>query len=421
MLEDKQLLEMVQYFKDLVGEKYVSTSIFERIKSAIDPFPYKAERDSLPYVVVLPENKEQISEIMKYANKNKIPVFVRGSGTQLAGSSRPHVSGIMLITRRMTKTKIYKEYGYFECEVGIRIAEMSEILEKEGYYLPIWNGSKRFASIGGVVSNNTSGHITDAAIGKPGDFILGLEAVLPTGEIIETGTKGNRRPAGTDLGKLFVGGYGLLGIITKVRIRLVPKLKEAYGFAIFPDVESLGRGVQRIFWENRPLPLLMEFVSKDTAEAGYTIKGLTPPPGPILLMLATGLTQEEADYKIKELMKSFHNENPIDAYQVADMDEWRKLMSIREDAGPFTMQKLKQQSIACEVVASLPYLIDALKDVENFEEGIPVLQECKKILFGHIGGLTMHPTFIIPPEWSEEKLKKAAYEIFRKEGELNVK
>ena len=365
MLEDKQLQYMVQHFKDIVGEKYVTTSIFEKIKSSLDPFPYKADRDSLPYVIVLPETKEQISEIMKYANENKIPVFVRGSGTQLAGSTRPHISGIVINTRRMNKTKIYKEYMYFECGVGIRIAELSEILEKEGYFLPMWTGSKRVASIGGVVSNNTSGHITDAVIGKPGDYILGLEVVLPTGEIIETGTKGYRRPAGTDLGKFFVGGDGLLGIVTRVRIRLVPKLKEAYGYAIFSDNEALGRSVQRAFWENRPIPLLMEFVSKETAEAGFKIKGLTPPPGPILLMMAVGSTQEEANYKIKELMKSIHSENPIDAYQVVDMDEWRKLMSIREDAAPFTMQTLKQQSIASEVVTSLPHLVDALKYCRN--------------------------------------------------------
>ena len=99
----------------IVSEKYVSTTLFERIKSSLDTFPYEAERETLPYAVVMPESKGEIREIVTYANSTKIPIFVRGSGTSFTGASRYHVPGIVLSTRRLNRVEIFEDYGFFEC------------------------------------------------------------------------------------------------------------------------------------------------------------------------------------------------------------------------------------------------------------------------------------------------------------------
>lgn len=420
-MSDKKIEKMVSYFKDLLGERYVSTNTFERIKNTIDPFPYRTTKEVLPYVITLPETKEQVSQILKYANTEKIPVFVRGSGTQLAGSSRPHTKGIIINTRRMNRSHIFEEYGYFESEPGVRCGEMVDKLEEKGYFLPVWPGSRKIASMGGVISNNTSAHIIDASIGKPADYVLGLEVVLPTGEIIETGTKGLRKPAGTDLTKYFVGGDGLLGIIVNIRMRLVPMFKEAYSIAIFDNLEAIAKSVQRMYMENRPAPLFMEFMSKEASEIGFKVKGMDPPPGPVLLSMSVGQTQEEADYKMTEVLKSINKENPLKAYIIKDHEEWHKLLSAREVIAPYVMQLTKSQLTTPEIVASLPKIVEAMQDAQKFHEGIPVLEECTNVLYGHIGGLTIHSAYLFPPDWDDQKLREAVDAVFKKEAELNVK
>jgi len=420
-MSDKNLDDMICYFEKLLGERYVSTNTFEKIKNTIDPFPYKTTKEVLPYVITLPETKEQVSQILKYANEEGIPVFVRGSGSQLAGSSRPHTSGIVINTRRMNKAQINEDYGYFECEPGVRCGEMVDMLGEKGYFLPVWPGSRKIASMGGVISNNTSAHIIDASIGKPADYVLGVEVVLPTGEIIETGTKGLRKPAGTDLTKLFVGGDGLLGVIVKIRMRLVPLFKEAYSIAVFDNLDDIAKSVQRMYREKRPAPLFMEFMSKEASEIGFKVKGMEPPPGPVLLSMSVGQTQEEADYKMAEVLKSIVKENPISASLITDNDEWHKLLSAREVIAPYVMQLTKSQLTTSEVVANLDSVVEAMRESEEFHKGIPVLEEVNNVLYGHIGGLTIHAAYLFPPDWEDEKLREGVDAVFRKEAELNVK
>ncbi|WP_347490106.1 FAD-binding oxidoreductase [Desulfoscipio sp. XC116] len=418
---DLQAQDIKKDLAQIVGEQYVSDNIFERVKSALDPMPYHIKNDSIPYVVVLPKNKEEISEIMKYANKNKISVFVRCSGTQLNGASRPHAPGIVLNTKRINSFEIIEKGGYFECEPGVRCKEMADELKALGYWLPVYPGSQVIASMGGLISNNTSGHLTDTYTGKPGDYVHGLEVVLPTGEIIETGTVGLRKPAGTDLTKFFVGGDGLMGIIVRIRMRLLPLLPRAYGVAIFKDLEALAGGVQRMYLEKRPVPIFMEFMSKTIADIGFQVKGMEAPPGPVLLTVTEGLTKKEAEYKVDEQVKSFKKEKVIVAYRVTDMNEWEKLWGTREVIGSYIMQVQRGKLITSELSGNLAELVEIMRDAESFNEGLSVLQEIPTLLFGHIGALAIHASFLLPADWEDDKLKKATDELFQRETEINFK
>jgi len=308
----------------IVSERYVSTDLFERIKSSLDTFPYDAERDKLPYAVVIPKSKYEISEILKLANAMRVPIFVRGSGTSFTGASRYQTPGIVISTHRMSTIEVLEDYGFFECEPGCICQSVSREIEKRGYFLPLAPGSREIASMGGLIANNTSAHIVDASIGKPGDYVLGLEVVLPNGEVIETGTKGLRRPAGTDLTKLFVGGDGLLGIITKIRMRLVPSFEQAYGVAVYNDLKALARGVQRMYTERCPPPLFMEFMEEKTAKIGYKIKKMEPPGGSVILFVAIGTSKEEASQRANQLLGSLKAEKPVDTYRIEDLDLWGK-------------------------------------------------------------------------------------------------
>ncbi|MCG7854005.1 MAG: FAD-binding oxidoreductase, partial [Methanosarcinaceae archaeon] len=329
--------------------------------------------------------------------------------------------GILLNTHRMQNLEIREEYGYFECEPGITAGKVAEALGEIGCFLPIWPGSRLVASMGGLVVNNTSGHVIDACMGKPGDYILALEVVLPSGEIIETGSKGLRRIAGTDLGKLFIGSDGILGVVTKIRMLLVPDFKQSYGMAEFEDLGDMARGVQRVFRDHLPVPIFMEMMAKDVAELGYGIKGLEPPEGSILMFAETGYSEKEASDKAKRVLEAMKEENATKTYAISDVETWHKIWGAREVIGPYLMQQDGDIISSAEVVSNLKNLVEFMDDCVNFNKGLPLVGELRNYLYGHIGALTLHPSFLIPRSWDKDRKREAVREMFQREAELNLK
>ena len=413
--------QLVTDLEEIVGSEYLTVSVFERIKSSLDIFPYEKKREELPLAVVMPKDKDEIAAIVEYANQKKIPIYVRGSGTSFTGAARYPEPGIVINTRRLRHFHIDFENNYFECGPGHTCNEIAEQLSKEGYFLPFAPGSRLIASIGGLVSNNTSAHIIDASIGKPGDYILGVEAILPTGEFLETGTTGLRRPAGNDLTKFFVGGDGLFGIITSIRMRLVPDFCRSFGLLIYKDLDSLARGVQQFYYDRCPAPLFMEFMDEKTANIGFDLKGLPRPGGPVIMFVSIGHTPEQAEWAADQIVASMAKENPLVAEKITDRDRWDTLWTTREVIGSYLMQSTGDQWVSAEVVSNLKNLGTCMKEVVNFSEGLPLLSTLDSYLFGHIGALTMHPGVIIPKEWDDAKKIQAVDEKFARETALNLK
>jgi glycolate oxidase len=416
--------EIYKDLKEILPEEAISKNLFERINNALDPYTFASDisPEEIPYAVVRPRSTEEVSELMKYANSKKIPLFVRGSGTSLQGASRYLHKGIVLNVSKLDHLEIMKDYGYAEFGPGHRVLHVKEQLEKEGYFLPLVPGSIRVASIGGIISNNTTAHAVDSCIGKPRDYILGLEVVLPTGEILQTGTKSLRRAAGTDLTHYFVGGDGLLGVITSIRMRLLPSFKNGYGVAFFDDPILLARAVQRVYLEKAPPPLFLEFLDKRVAQISFEIQRLPSPPGPLIMFHAIGQTEEEATYKTDQLLKVIRKESPIEAKRIENIEEWRKIWLARESALPFICQAGKGVFGLSEIVSTVPSLVECLKEAMNMSKGMPALEKLEEpYLFGHIGALTFHPVFIVPVDWPSEEKAQVLEEMFFKEAEINTK
>ena len=405
----------------IVSARYVSTSPFEGMKNATTPLGLHVEEGMLPFAVVMPANSQEISRILKLANREQVPVFIRGSGTSLAGHSRPHRSGIIINTHRMQRLTINQEYGYFECEPGITAAKLGDALERIDCFLPVWPGSRVVATMGGLVCNNTSGHIIDVCMGKPADYILGLQVVLPDGRIIETGTKGLRRIAGTDLTKFFVGSDGIMGVVTRIRMRLVARFEQAYGVAVFSDLGALARAVKRIFVERLPAPLFMEMMDRPVAEIGYRIKNMTPPNGAVLMFGAASASARGAAEKSARLLEIFSDEGASDMQLVEDEPTWHKIVAAREVIGSYLRQQIDGLLNSAEMVSNLGQLEEAMDDAVHFNRGLPLLGQLQNYLFGHIGALTFHPAFLVPRNWSRDRQDAALDEIFQREMELNLK
>ena len=280
--------------KDLaafVGPQNVLSDKPSTLVYARDVMPYNVEEHHMPYAVVRPATGKEVSDVISYANKHLIPVHVHGSGTSLVGLARPKTNGIVLDTGRMKDIRVYPERGYFEVEPGLHIAKVRQAIAPYKGLLPVFPGSELIATIGGAISVNTSAHAVDAALCKPGDYVLGLEVVLPTGEMIETGTQSTRKPAGIEMTKFLVGSEGLLGVITKIRMRLIPLPYTENIVAYYNCTEDILKAVMAMYEKGVVIPMFFEYLDENAARIGFEAVGLPAPSGAVAMMTMHSATR----------------------------------------------------------------------------------------------------------------------------------
>ncbi len=200
---------------------------------------------SRPEAVIWPENREEVSEIMRYANEHAIPVTPWGSGSSLEGNPIPVRGGLVLDFSRMNRILDIREEDFqADVEPGLVYQDLNSSLRHKGLFFPPDPGAG--ATIGGMIANNASGTRT-IRYGSTKDNILRLSVVLADGEIIETGTRASKTSSGYDLIHLFVGSEGTLGIVVEATVRLVGIPAEFSAAIItFPSVEAAGRAVFEI-------------------------------------------------------------------------------------------------------------------------------------------------------------------------------
>lgn len=200
---------------------------------------------SRPEAVIWPVNRSEVSEILRYTNKNLIPVIGWGSGTSLEGNPIPVKGGIVLDFSQMNRIIDIREEDFqADVEPGAIYQDLNKRLRHTGLFFPPDPGAR--ATLGGMIANNASGTRT-VHYGSTKDYILRLSVVMANGEIIETGTRASKTSSGYDLIHLFVGSEGTLGLVVEATIRLVG-IPAEYSAAIvnFPSVESAGKAVYEI-------------------------------------------------------------------------------------------------------------------------------------------------------------------------------
>lgn len=412
--------QLARDLNGIVGEEYVYTDLFERLNYADTSLPYDVEKEDLPDIVVHPADAREVSEVLKYANKHVIPVTTYGSGTSLIFGTKPKHKGITLSTERLNSLKIDEDYQWFECGAGVKTGHVISELGKLGYFLPIQ--TQAGSSIGGAVSVNTLGHLTDNVFGRPVNNVLGLEVVLPTGEIIETGSKCLRRSAGWDLMRIFVGAEGVLGIITKIRMVLHPSPETADAVGFFKTTEEIGHVVGMMYKKKMPLPLDGEFVSEKCCKIGYEAYGLDFPEGAMAIVRAMGKTMEEALSNAKEIVELFKSAGATESFILEDEKVKHQVWGVRENAMRWGQEKGLKGYLAIEVNPALPFLPDAMKELVHITEGRnDLIGETEAYVYGHVGSDSLHCLFAFPYDWSTEKMKQVVDEIWNLEKELQLK
>jgi glycolate oxidase len=417
---DVNVSKLTKDLGKIVGKDHVHTDKPTSVVYAKDPMPWDLEEKNIPYAVVRPSNSQEVSKLLKYANEKLIPVHIHGSGTSLVGLARPKTKGIVLDTARMKKITVYPERGYFEAEPGLHVVQVRKELARYNAMLPVFPGSELVATLGGTVAVNTSAHAVDAALGKPGDFVLGFEVVLPTGEIIQTGTESTRRPAGIDPTKFFIGSEGLLGVLTLVRMRLIPLPYFEHIVAYYNTTEDILDTVMAMYKKGIHPPLFFEYLDERASKIGFEAVGLKEPIGAVAMMRVHSWSKVGSEDKAQKFLEFLKTGNPIEARIVKDTEEWNSIWSSRAEAGNY-MYRLGM-TFGSEISPRVDKLKDAFQEAKSIVLNLESYKNPEFISFGHIGAPTIHAYAFIPTKDISNEVKKAiTLEMREKTEDLNIK
>ena len=261
MAEKQNLTEKhIELFKTICGEKNVLTKNGDLQNYAHDE---TENLHFLPGVVLKPLTVEEVSAILKICNTNLIPVTPRGAGTGLSGGALPHLGGVLISTERMNAIlEIDERNLQVTTEPGVITEVLQNAVKEKGLFYPPDPSSRGSCFIGGNIAENSGGPKA-VKYGVVKDYVLNLEVVLPTGEIIWTGANVLKNSTGYNLTQLIVGSEGTLGIVTKIVLKLIPHPQhELLMLVPFNNVEKASEAVSAIFRAGY-IPSALELIEID--------------------------------------------------------------------------------------------------------------------------------------------------------------
>jgi len=238
-------LKDIETLKQMVGDQYVLAD-----EEALNHYGHDETEHLLflPNAVVKPGTAEEVSAILKYCNEYKIPVTPRGGGTGLSGGALPQLGGVLLSTERFNKIlEIDERNLQVTTEPGVITEVLQDSVKERGLFYPPDPSSRGSCFIGGNIAENSGGPKA-VKYGVVKDYVLNLEVVLPTGEIIWTGSNVLKNSTGYNLTQLVVGSEGTLGIVTKIVLKLIPLPKyDLLMLVPFANLEKASEAVSAIF------------------------------------------------------------------------------------------------------------------------------------------------------------------------------
>ncbi len=260
----------INRLRRIVGKENVLTSKEDMVAYSYDGTAMWSHQ---PDVVVFPTNTAEISEILKFANENGIPVTPRGGGTNVSGGSIPIKGGIVLCTTKMNRIiNINKTNLIATVEPGVILQDFQDALAKEGLFFPPDPQSFAGCTMGGVIAENSGGP-SCLKYGVAKQYVLGLEVVLADGKSVKLGGITPKNRTGYELMMLFTGSEGTLGVITKISLRLIPIPKASQTIlAVFRDAAVAGETVTAII-ASSVLPSKVEFMDNWTFDK---FRGILP-------------------------------------------------------------------------------------------------------------------------------------------------
>lgn len=406
--------EIISDLTSIVGDKFVfldDDTLTTCSKDETEDYTFK------PEIVLKPQTAEEISKILILANKKNIPVYTRGGGTGLSGGALPVFGGIVISMERFNKIlNIDEENFQVEVQSGVITQILQEELEKKNLFYPVDPASRGSCFIGGNIAE-CSGGPRAAKYGVTRNYVLALEFITPTGEIIFTGSRTIKNVAGYSITQLLTGSEGTLGIITKIVLRILslPKFKKIMLVA-YNSVDECIKSVSEIY-KKGITPAALEFLEKDAISAAEKQLSKVFPNSNAeaqLLIELDGNNEEVLNNEIQTIAETVEKNNAFDIILAEDNTKMEELWALRRSVGE-AVKSISTYKEEDTVVprASMPELLKGIKEISN-QYNISIIS------YGHAGDGNLHINILkknLSDDYWNKNVKLAIKEIF----ELTVK
>lgn len=376
----------INFFENTIGADFVlfdAENLEKYGKDETEHLMYK------PSAVLKPSTTAEVSSILKYCNAHNIKVTPRGAGTGLAGGALPHLGGVVLSMERFKSIiDIDEQNLQVTVEPGVITEELQNAVKEKGLFYPPDPASKGSCFIGGNISHNSGGPKA-VKYGVVKDYVLNLEVVLASGEVMWTGKNTLKNSTGYNLTQLMVGSEGTLGVVTKIVLKLLPHPKyDLLMLVPFHNLEKAGEAVSHIF-RSGFVPSAMELMEKESLKivSAYVDSSAVPLTEETEAHLIIEVDGNDMDVLMQQMeaIANLLSEYPIGEIYFAD-DEAQKaaLWKLRRKVAEAV--KLVGYTVEEDTVvprAALPNLIRAVKEVGeqyNF----------KAVAYGHAGDGNLH-------------------------------
>ena len=411
------LKELIQ----IVGEKYVLFDQAEKMAAYSHDEVADMNFSHMPDVVVKPASAEEISLIMRLANQYHIPVTPRGAGSGLSGGAVPIFGGIVLSVERMNRIlEVDKENLVVVVEPGVVTNEINNVIKEDGLFFAGYPMSVESCFVGGNVAENAGGGKA-IKYGVTGRYVLGLEVVLPTGEIVQLGGKLSKDVVGFDMVHLMVGSEGTLGIFTKIYLKLLPlPTAKADLLVLFPDAQTAMKNVPLIMRNGRIIPTAIEFM--DQLSVQTTCKYLNEElpyekAGAMLLIEVDGSSEQQVEQEFETIGKLCEENGALEVYVALNHTTQERVWAVRRNIAEAFKVFSPIQSLE-DIVIPFAQIPDILPKLDELSGQYPVVIPC----YGHAGDGNLHVTLVKKPELPDEQWHevehKVLIELYKIAGQL---
>jgi glycolate oxidase len=368
-------------------ESIVGRDFCTRNKEDLACYGYDATAQThLPDAVAFPENSKQISSILQLANSEKFYVIPRGAGSGLTGGAVPVKGGVVLAFSRMNRIlSIDRDNLIAEAQPGVITGKFHAAVEKEGLFYPPDPASSDFSTLGGNVAECAGGPRA-LKYGVTRDYVLGLEAVLPTGQIIHTGVRTAKGVVGYDLTRLITGSEGTLAVVASMTLKLLPLPEtEQTVKAVFRRMEDAAEAVSEIIRQG-VIPRNMEFMDNASIQCveDHLKAGLPVEAGALLIFSVDG-SAGEIGSGVEKLQKICISKNAVEVRAAADKNEAKELWIARKAISP-ALFRYGPDKINEDIVVPRNKIPDMVRKIKSLREKTAL----KIVAFGHAGDGNIH-------------------------------
>ena len=406
---------IMEELREIVGEHNLWITMEKRMACSRDETTtLRTDERFLPDIVVAPANAHEVSGILKLANRHLIPVTPRGGGTGLSGGALPLYGGIVISDERMNRIlEIDSDNLIAVVEPGVVTSEINVAASKKGLWYAGYPMSVESCHIGGNIAENAGGG-NAVKYGVTLRYVLGLEVVSPTGDILRLGGKNMKDVSGYSLKELFVGSEGTLGYVTQITLKLQPLLKNRVDLLIlFPDTDTAIAMVPKIMTEGGILPTSIEYIDRYSYQMACEFLNEELPiddVGAVLLIELDGTRAESVELDADRVGTICSEGGALEIYVADNATTRERVWAVRRniDEALRITDPIQTDEDTVVPISAIPEFVRGLGEIAE-RHGVRIAN------FGHAGDGNLHPTIM-----GKKNISIEEWEILEKQIECEI-